>query len=98
MVCLTDVKTIDDARFCRHSLRTECDVLEDQISETIETTGSKVKTTVGVVASAVHSVSNALDVRRQFDRNPWWWLGGALARGYIAGGRGHRKDQDLKRS
>lgn len=66
-------------------------LLEEQITETIEATGTKVKSTVGAVESAVVKVSNALDVRRQFNRHPWLWLGGALAAGYAAGGIGRRR-------
>ena len=69
-------------------------LLEEQITEPVETTGSKVKSTVGAVESAVHSVSNAFDVRRHFERHPWWCLGGALAVGYLAAGACGRKGRD----
>jgi hypothetical protein len=36
------------------------------------------------VRDAVHSVSNAFDVRRQVDRHPWLVLGGSVALGYLA--------------
>lgn len=71
-------------------------LLEEQIADSIETTGTKVKSTVGAVESAVHSVANALNIRSHFEHHPWWWLGGALAAGYIAGGARRYQAQDPK--
>jgi hypothetical protein len=79
-------------------LFTKLQLLVDQIAKTIETTGTQVKSTVGAVENAVHSVSNALDVRRQFERHPWWWLGGAVSLGYVVGGMRHRKVRDSKQN
>jgi hypothetical protein len=88
-------QTLDETKA---QLFAKLQLLEEQIAETVETTGSKVKSTVGAVESAVHSVSNALDVRGHFERHPWWLLGGAMAIGYLAAGARDRKGRDSKRT
>ncbi|XZE18865.1 hypothetical protein SH449x_004172 [Pirellulaceae bacterium SH449] len=61
-------------------------ILEEQLTETIESTGTKFQSTAGAVESAVHSFSNALNVKKHFELHPWWCLVGAVAAGYITGG------------
>lgn len=69
--------------------------LESQVSDTVRSTGSAVNATVeavqetvetmtGAVQDAVQSVSNAFDLQRQVERNPWIMLGGAAVLGYLA--------------
>jgi hypothetical protein len=68
--------------------------LEQQVSETVQSTGTAVNATVGAVQEtvetvteavqdAVQSVSNAFDIRRQIDRHPWLFLGGSFVCGCL---------------
>ncbi len=59
--------------------------LEDQISETIASTGMKVESTMEAAQRAVHSAANLFNVQRHFERHPWLSLGMAMAVGYTAG-------------
>jgi uncharacterized protein YjbJ (UPF0337 family) len=73
----------------------EC--LEARVSETVRSTSKSVSETVDVVHDTVESVSGAaktavrqvsdtLNIRRQFDRHPWWFMGGAVVLGYLSVG------------
>jgi ABC-type transporter Mla subunit MlaD len=79
----------------KSQLSEKLESLEHQVSETVQSTGTAVNATVasvqetvetvtGAVQDAVQSFSNALDVRRQFDRHPWLILGGSVVLGYLA--------------
>ena len=52
--------------------------LEQQFSDAIQSTGTAVNSTIQAVEQATHTLSNALDIRRQIDRHPWLVLGGAI--------------------
>ena len=58
--------------------------LEQQFSDAIQSTGTAVNSTMQAVEQATHTLSNALDIRRQIDRHPWLVLGGAILVGYVA--------------
>ncbi len=58
--------------------------LEQQFSDAIQSTGTAVNSTIQAVEQATHTLSNALDIRRQIDRHPWLVLGGAILVGYVA--------------
>lgn len=69
--------------------------LENQVSDTIQSAGTAVNATVAAVQNTVDSVTSAVSgaaesmgetfsPERQFDRNPWLFVGGAFVVGYVA--------------
>ncbi len=58
--------------------------LETQITEKVQHAGTAVNATAEAVTDAVHSVSKAFDMERQFRRHPWLFVGGSMALGYVA--------------
>jgi ElaB/YqjD/DUF883 family membrane-anchored ribosome-binding protein len=71
-------------------------LLEEQIAEMIESAKAKVQSTLGSAESSMYSIPNATDIRTHIGRHPWWWLGGALAAGFVAGGLHQRGKPDLQ--
>ena len=74
----------------KERLLTKLQTLEQQVSQTVQSTGTAVNAvqeTVETVTGAMHNaeqfVSDAIDVRRQFQRHPWLVLGGLAALGYL---------------
>jgi hypothetical protein len=59
------------------------------VVETVETVKEAVQGTVeavkGTVEDTVESVKNTLDFSQQWDRHPWFMMGGAVALGYLGG-------------
>ena len=81
----------------RSQLNEKLESLELNVVETLQSTGTAmtataesvqetVETVSEAVQDAVHSVGQAFDLRRQFERHPWWVLGGAAVLGYFASG------------
>ena len=79
----------------KSQLSEKLESLESHVTETVQSTGTAVNATVeavqetvetmtGAVQDAVQSVSNAFDLQRQIDRNPWLVLGGSVVVGYLA--------------
>jgi hypothetical protein len=58
--------------------------LETQVTEKVQHAGTAVNATAEAVQEAVHSVGKAFDMERQFRRNPWLFVGGSVAIGYVA--------------
>jgi hypothetical protein len=57
--------------------------LEQQVTEKVHSAGTAVNATAEAVQDVVHSVSDAFDVPRQFDRHPWLFLGSSVVLGYV---------------
>ena len=71
------------------------DILENQVSEVVQSTSTAVSETVASVQEtvsnvtesvqdSVHSVSNAFDLPRQIERHPWIAFGSSFVLGYLA--------------
>jgi uncharacterized protein YjbJ (UPF0337 family) len=98
----------------RASLTEKLEALESQVvgtvqeatsavADTVETIKEAAQETVGTVKDTVHdtveSVRETFDVRLQFQRRPWFMVGGSVLLGYLAGslvdGRGRRRRRPL---
>lgn len=88
----------------RANLTEKLEALENQVSDTVQSTTQAVASTVeavkdtvenvtGTVQETVHSVAETLNIRRQFERHPWVMFGGAVTAGWLAayllGGKSH---------
>jgi len=81
----------------RSQLSEKLEILETQLTDTVQSTTAAVNDTVdavkdtvesvtGSVQDTVQSVGEALDLRLQTERHPWLVFGGSVAVGYLASG------------
>jgi hypothetical protein len=80
----------------RSQISEKLEILETQLTDTVQSTTTAVNETVGAVKDTVESVTNSVqegmqsvgevfDLRLQADRNPWVVFGGSVAVGFVAG-------------
>jgi len=58
--------------------------LETQFTETIQSTGTAIDSTMSSIRGAVVNVKDSLSLRHQIERHPWMALGGSFAAGMLA--------------
>lgn len=77
----------------RAALADKLETLEHQVTDTVSAATNAVTETVETVKDAVgetvetvkESVKTTFDFAGHMDRHPWWFMGGAVAVGYIGG-------------
>ena len=67
----------------KRQLADKLESLERQVTAQVHSAGTAVNATVEAVHDVVHSVSNAFDIERQFEKHPWMILGGSAVLGYL---------------
>ncbi len=70
--------------------------LEQHVTDKVQSAGTVVNATAEAVQDVVHSVSDAFDVHRQFDRHPWLFLGGSAVLGFVVSEVLHSKTQECQ--